>query len=44
MTNEQIIHDLRVLADFFAEQSGAVPMCLGEAIEIIEKQSQVNHD
>lgn len=38
MTKEQVIHDLRVLAEYFAEQSdGCMPLCLVEAIKIIEE-------
>jgi hypothetical protein len=39
MTREQIIHDLRAINEYFLEQSGgSAPVCLEEAIKIIEEE------
>ena len=38
MTNEEAIHDLTALKEYFIEIAGAAPMCMDLAIEAIEKQ------
>lgn len=38
MTREQIVHDLEAIKDYFCEQNeGSAPLCLEEAIKIIEE-------
>lgn len=41
MTREEMIADLNTLSDFFAERSNAVPVCLVEAIKILESKQAV---
>ena len=39
MTRDQIIHDLRAINEYFLEQSeGCAPVCLEEAIKLIEEE------
>lgn len=38
MTREQIIHDLEAIKEYFcAQNGGSAPLCLEEAIKIIEE-------
>ena len=42
MDNKDVIHDLKLIKDFFEEKSnGAYPICLEYAIKALEKET--NH-
>lgn len=38
MTREQAMHDLNVVKEFFEEQSGAVPICIEYALEMLKER------
>lgn len=42
MTKKEMIADLNALSDFFAERSNAVPVCLVEAVKILENEDFIS--
>lgn len=38
MTNEQAIHDLYAIKEFFEEQSGATPLCIEYVLEMLKER------
>lgn len=37
MTREQIIEELKVFIAYFAEEQGAMPVCMIEAVKMLEE-------
>ena len=38
MDNKDVIHDLKLIKDFFEEKSGAYPICLEYAIKVLKNE------
>ena len=44
MDNKDVIHDLKLIKDFFEENSGAYPICLEYAIKALEREEKEIND